>query len=160
VRSSYRKYVVGATFLLWIAAPTVVAQAPLGLTGTWTLDTTAGGRGRGNFAGYATATRLVIKESATEVTVQTNTGTESHMVTAVYKLDGSESPVPGPIGWDTKASAARKDGKLVVAIKRSIQGPDGQLNFEITDVYSQIGNVLTLERSQGNKTIRMVYHRA
>ena len=101
----------------------------------------------------------MIKESATEVTVQTNTGTESQMVTAVYKLDGSESPVPGPIGWDTKASAARKDGKLVVTIKRSIQGPDGQLNFEITDVYSQIGNVLTLERSQGNKTIRMVYNR-
>jgi hypothetical protein len=156
------EYGLIVTLLLTMVVPVPVeAQATSGLAGSWMLDTPAGGRGgRGNFAGYATATRLVIKESATEVTVQTNTGTESQMVTAVYKLNGSENPAPGPIGWDTKARATWQDGKLVVTVKRSIQGPDGPLNFEIKDVYSLAGDVLTLERSQGNKTQKMVYTRS
>ena len=134
-----------------------VAQAP-GLAGTWAIDP-AGRGGRGNFAGYSTATRMVITESATEVTVQTNTGTENQLQTATYKLDGSENLVPGPLGWDTRASAARRDGKLFVTVKRSIDGPDGKVNFEIRDVYSVAGNVLTLERSQGSRTQKTIYNR-
>jgi hypothetical protein len=162
MKSAHREsIVVVTTVFVMIALTRVMAQTPSGLTGTWVLDTTAGGRGggRGNFAGYATATRLVIKESPAEVVVQTNTGTEGKMVAAVYKLDGSENPVPGPLGWDTKASARWKEGTLVVTVKRSIQGPDGPLNFEIQDVYSLAGNVLTLERSQGSKVVKMVYNR-
>jgi hypothetical protein len=162
MKSAHRESIVVVTTLfVMIALTRVMAQTPSGLTGTWVLDTTAGGRGggRGNFAGYATATRLVIKESPAEVVVQSNTGTEGKMVAAVYKLDGSENPVPGPLGWDTKASARWKDGTLVVTVKRSIQGPDGPLNFEIQDVYSLAGNVLTLERSQGSKVVKMVYSR-
>ncbi|MGH9147652.1 MAG: hypothetical protein ACRD1Q_13150 [Vicinamibacterales bacterium] len=163
MKSAHRESIMVVTTLFaMIALMRVMAQTPSGLTGTWVLDTTAGGRGggRGNFAGYATATRLVIKESPAEVVVQTNTGTEGKMVAAVYKLDGSENPVPGPLGWDTKASARWKEGTLVVTVKRSIQGPDGPLNFEIQDVYSLAGNVLTLERSQGSKVVKMVYNRA
>lgn len=141
-----------------LAVALALAQIPSSLAGTWTLDASGRG-GRGNFAGYSTATRMTIAESATEVTIQTNTGTENQLQTAVYTLDGSESAVPGPIGWETKAKAARQDGKLVVTIRRSIEGPDGRLNFEIRDVYSVAGNVLTLERSQGNRTQKMIYNR-
>ena len=129
--------------------PAVEAQSSSSLAGTWVLDP-AGRGGRGNFAGYSTATRMIVTESGTEATIQSNTGIENQMQTAVYTLDGSENAVPGPIGWDTKATAARQDGKLVVTIKRSIQGPEGPVNFEIRDVYTVAGNVLTLERSQGN----------
>lgn len=136
----------------------LAAQTTTGLGGTWTLDP-AGRGGRGNFAGYSTATRLVISESASEVTIQSNTGIENQMVTATYTLDGSERPVPGPLGWDTRASATRQNGALVVTIKRSIDGPDGKLNFEIRDTYSVAGDALTLERSQGSRTQKMVYRR-
>lgn len=144
--------------IVWVllVGSAVVAQA--GLAGTWTLDP-AGRGGRGTFAGYATATRMVITESATEVTIQTNTGTENQPVTATYRLDGSENPVPGPLGWDTRASATRQDGRLVVTIKRSIDGPDGKLHFEIRDAYTVAGDALTLERSQGSRTQKMVYRR-
>jgi len=136
----------------------LAAQTSSGLAGTWTLDP-AGRGGRGNFAGYSTATRMVIAESATEVTIQTNTGIENQLVAATYRLDGSENPVPGPLGWDTRASARRQDGNLVVTIKRSIDGPEGTVNFEIRDVYTVAGNVLTLERSQGSRSQKMVYQR-
>jgi hypothetical protein len=148
--------VVGRVLLF---GPAVEAQAPASLTGTWTIEATGRG-GRGNFAGYSTATRMVIMELATEVTIQTNTGTENQLQTAVYKLDGSENAVPGPIGWDTRAKAVRQDGKLIVTIRRSIEGPDGRINFEIRDVYGVAGSVLTLERSQGKRTRRMIYNRA
>ena len=102
---------------------------------------------------------MVIAESATEVTIQTNTGIENQLVAATYRLDGSENPVPGPLGWDTRASARRQDGNLVVTIKRSIDGPEGKVNFEIRDVYTVAGNVLTLERSQGSRSQKMLYNR-
>jgi hypothetical protein len=131
-----------------------------GFNGVW-VTKSAGGRGAGpgNFAGYATASRLVIRESAGEVAIETNTGTENQMQTAVFKLDGSESIVPGPLGWDTRATATRQDGKLVVAIRRTIQGPERALQFEIKDVYSVHGNTLTLERSQGARTQTIEYLR-
>ena len=137
--------------------PPVQAQVA-SLAGTWAIDP-AGRGGRGNFAGYSIATRMVITESATEVKIETNTGTENQLQTAIYTLDGSENPVPGPLGWDTRASARRQDGKLLVTITRSIDGPEGKLNFEIRDVYSVAGNVLTLERSQGSRTQKTVYQR-
>jgi hypothetical protein len=48
---------------------------------------------------------------------------------------------------------------LLVSIKRSIDGPEGKVNFEIRDVYSVSGNVLTLERSQGSRTQKTLYNR-
>ena len=109
------------------------AGSPVGpLSGEWRLT---GQSARGNFAGYATPTSLRIKESSNEVTIEGNTGTENQMTAATYRLDGAETVVPGPLGWDTRAKAARKDGALVIAVTRTIDGPDGKLRFEISDVY-------------------------
>jgi len=126
------------------------------LSGAWT---SAASGGRGNFAGFSTPTRLTIRDTGAEVTIEADTGTGSQMQAAVYKLDGSETTVPGPLGWDTRATASRRDGALVIAIKRSIQGPDGELHFEITDVYRVNEGVLALERSQGSRTRTMTYNR-
>ena len=81
------------------------------------------------------------------------------MASAAYRLDGTETVVPGPLGWDTRAKATRKDGALVIAITRTIDGPDGKLRFDISDVYRVYNGVLTLERSQGNRTRKMTYAR-
>jgi hypothetical protein len=132
------------------------SRAP-GLAGRWQLS---GQSGRGNFAGYSTPTRLTISESANEVTIAGDTGTENQMVASTYRLDGSETVVPGPLGWDTRAKASRNDGALVIAVTRTIDGPSGKLRFDISDVYRVDNNgVLTLERSQGSRTRKMTYAR-
>ena len=81
------------------------------------------------------------------------------MASATYRLDGSETVVPGPLGWDTRAKATRRDGALVVTITRTIDGPEGKLRFEIADVYRVDNGALTLERTQGSRTRKMTYAR-
>jgi hypothetical protein len=130
-----------------------------GLSGRWSAVGQGGRGGRGNFAGFSRPTRIVIAESAGEVSVSTDTGTQNQMQTAVYKLDGAEHQIPGPIGWDTRATAAREGSRLVVTIKRTVEGPDGPLNFEIKETYSVDADVLALERSQGTRTQRTTYSR-
>ena len=137
------------------AAPSPVAGGS-SFSGQWQLS---GQSGRGNFAGYSTPSRLAITESANGVTIETNTGTEGQMASATYRLDGSETVVPGPLGWDTRAKASRRDGALVIAVTRTIDGPDGKIRFEISDVYRVDNGVLTLERSQGSRTRKMTYSR-
>jgi hypothetical protein len=132
------------------------APSPGSLAGDWRI---AGTGGRGNFAGYSTPRRLAIQESAAEVRIDTDTGTENQMQSATYRLDGAETAVPGPLGWDTKANATRRDDALVVTITRTIDGPDGKLRFEIRDIYRVSGDVLTLERTQGSQTRKMTYRR-
>ena len=126
------------------------------LSGQWQL---AGQSGRGNFAGYSTPTRLTITESATEITIAADTGTENQMTASTYRFDGSETVVPGPLGWDTRAKASRRDGALVIAVTRTIDGPEGKLRFEISDIYRVDDGVLTLERSQGSRSRKMTYAR-
>ena len=140
------------------AATPAVAPAAGGLAGHWV--EASGTRGpRANFAGFSTPTRMVISQSPAQISVETNTGTEGQMQTAVYRLDGSEQPAPGPIGWETTARATSQDGRLTVLVRRSIQGPDGELTFEIRDVYSVTGNELAVERSQGPRTVTMKFVR-
>ena len=126
------------------------------ISGDWVL---ASQSARGNFAGYSTPTRLSITDAPGQVTIAADTGTENQMTASTYRLDGSETVVPGPLGWDTRARASRRDGALVVAVTRTIDGPDGKLKFEISDVYRVDNGVLTLERSQGSRTRKMTYAR-
>lgn len=127
----------------------------IGLSGTWQV---AGPRPP-NFAGYSSASRMIIIDAGDMVTVQSNTGTEGQMQSTVYRLDGREVEVPGPIGWNTTARASRKDGRLIVSVTRTIDGPEGKLTFAITDTYSENGGVLTLERTQGPRTQKTTYTR-
>ena len=133
-------------------APAADPRFPL--AGAWQTE-----RSQPNFAGYATATRLLITESADRVIVETNTGTEGQTQVAAYLLDGAEVGVPGPVGWNTVARATKQDGRLVITITRSIDGPDGKLAFTITDTYTEAGGVLTLSRAQGARTQTTTYRR-
>ena len=138
-------------------APAPASRASMSpLSGDWQIS---GAGGRGNFAGYSTPTRLIVRESPTEVTIEGDTGTENQMTAATYRLDGTETTVPGPLGWDTRAKAVRRDGALVINVTRTIDGPDGKLRFEITDVYRESNGVFTLERTHGSRTRKMTYNR-
>ncbi|HET9194516.1 MAG TPA: hypothetical protein VFO21_16655 [Vicinamibacterales bacterium] len=135
------------------------AQVDAALAGTWTLGGEAGRGGRGAVPGVPVATRLVIKVAPGQVTVDSNTGSAESIQTAVYKLDGSETTVPGPLGWTVKAKAAWKDSALVVSTIRSLEGPNGPIGAEIVDVYTVTGDALTIERTQGRNKQKLSYKR-
>jgi hypothetical protein len=145
-----------------LLATCLSAQAPATLDGTWKLATPseARGRGDGGVPGFPLATTLVIKVSATEVTVDSDTGSARTIQTSVYKLDGSATNVPGPLGWETTAKAAVDGSRLVVTVRRSIVGPNGPIGVNVTDAYSVDGNVLTIERTQGRTSQKLVYNKA
>ncbi|MNC89289.1 hypothetical protein D3C83_51990 [compost metagenome] len=105
------------------------------------------------------ATDMRITVTPAEVTIDTNTGSAQSIQTAVYKLDGAETSVPGPLGWTNKARASTKDSALVVSTIRSLEGPNGPVGAEIVDVYSVSGDVLTLERTQGRTKQKLMYNR-
>lgn len=144
-----------------IAAGATSAQVSPELAGRWTLSQDGGGRGGrgGGIPGVPLATELAIKVAPGEVTVETNTGSAQSIQTAVYRLDGSETNAPGPLGWTVKAKAAWKDSTLIVNTIRSLEGPNGPIGAEVVDVYSVSGNVLTLERTQGRNKQKLVYNR-
>ena len=137
----------------------VRAQVDPALAGTGMLGAEAGRGGRGGVPGVPVATRLVIKVAPGQVTVDSNTGSAESIQTAVYKLDGSETTVPGPLGWTVKAKAAWKDSALVVSTVRSLEGPNGPIGAEIIDVYTVSGDALTIERTQGRNKQKLTYKR-
>jgi hypothetical protein len=150
-----------AGVLLAAAAP-ARGQVNAALAGNWTLaQNDAAGRGGrgGGIPGVPLATEMSIKVSPIDVTVDTNTGSAQSIQTAVYKLDGTETTVPGPLGWTNKAKVSIKDSTLVVSTMRSLEGPNGPVGAEVVDVYTVTGNVLTLERTQGRNKQKLVYNR-
>ena len=157
-----RREVVRILFivLLALAAPGSSAAQSIAspLSGTWVLQADAdAARSRRPITGLSIATRLVIRPAAGEVAVDSNTGTGNAIVTTTYRLDGGEHPIPGPIGWDTRAKSTWDGTKLVVTIRRSVQGPEGELVFDILETYTPAQDTLTVERSQGRTVQKLVY---
>lgn len=151
---------VMALVILIMAAPAGAQDEPSDLSGTWLLQADADtARSRRPITGLSIATELVIRQSPAAVTLDTNTGTGNTIVTTTYALDGGQHPIPGPIGWDTSARSAWDGSTLVVSIRRSVQGPDGELVFDIRETYSREADTLTLERSQGRTVQTLVYQR-
>jgi hypothetical protein len=158
---------VAALALAFGVSTFVHAQSNQALAGVWILDESGaaaggrggGGRGGGGVPGFPLATQLVVKVSPTEVTVDSDTGSARSIQTSVYKLDGSVTDVPGPLGWHTTAKATWDAGRLVVTVTRTIDGPNGPVGVNVTDVYSVADNVLTIERTQGRTSQKLVYNR-
>jgi len=140
-------------------AATAQSIAP-DLSGTWRLQADAdAARNRRPINGLSIATQLVIRQSATEVAIDSNTGTAGAIVTTTYRLDGSELAIPGPIGWDTRARSTWDGKTLSVAIRRSVHGPDGELVFDIREVYTPGPDTLTLERTLNKTSQKLVYRK-
>ena len=160
-----------------LAAPAIIhAQAKADLSGTWTFDEAksdpAGGPGGGGGGGRAaggggggrmgggTPTKIVIKQSATDLTVERTlaNGTE----TAVYKLDGSESTNKAAMG-ETKMKASWDGGNLVLTGKQMISTQQGEFEIDAKDVYSVAGPVLTITATRttprGENTRKLVFNK-
>ena len=139
----------------------VSAQGNSNLSGTWAIERGAapGGRGAGGISGIPIATTLVIKVSPDDITMESDTGSGQTIQTFVYKLDDTAHPIPGALGWETQAKASWESGNFVVMTKRSMQGPTGTLGVEVKDVYSVAGDVLTIDRSLGRATQKLVYRK-
>jgi hypothetical protein len=137
------------------------AQGNANLSGTWAIDrgATPTGRGAGGINGIVIASTLAITVSRNDVTILSDTGSGQTVQTSVYKLDGSTNPVPGPLGWDTKAKALWEGTNLVVTTRRSMTGPTGPMGVDVKDVYSVAGDVLTIDRSMGRAAQKLVYRR-
>lgn len=151
------RHVVLVAFVACGAA--IAAQANSELAGTWTIDRggAPAGRGAGGITGIPIANTMVIKLSPNDVTMETDTGSGQSMQTFLYRLDGSSNPVPGALGWETKATAAWQGSTLVVVTRRSMTGPTGPMGVEVKDVYSVAGDVLTIDRSMGRVTQKLIY---
>jgi hypothetical protein len=152
-------HIIIAAFIALSGA--LAAQGNTELAGTWTIDrgNTPTGRGAGVIAGIPIANTMIIKLSPTDVTMETDTGSGQSMQTFLYKLDGSTNAVPGALGWETKATAAWQGASLVVTTRRSMTGPTGPMGVEVKDVYSVAGDVLTIDRSMGRVTQKLIYRK-
>ena len=150
--------IVFIALLAFVTAPMEAQSIAPGLSGTWVLQADAdAGRNRRPITGLSIATELLIRQSAADVSVDSNTGSEGAIVTTTYRLDGRQHVIPGPIGWDTRATSEWDGMKLVVNIKRSVAGPEGELVFDIRETYTPAGDTLTVERAQGRTVQRLVY---
>lgn len=130
------------------------------LSGRWVLQSDAdAARNRRPINGLSIATELVIRQAQEKIAVDSNTGTAGAIVTTTHEVGGNEYAMPGPIGWDTRAKSAWDGTTFTVDIRRSVQGPEGELVFEIRERYSRVDDTLTLERSMGRTTQRLVYKR-
>jgi len=159
---THRRFGIIVAIVVSLAFPVALAaQANPELAGTWTIDrgSAPAGRGGGGIPGIPIASTMIIKLSASDVTMETDTGSGQSMQSFVYKLDGSSNPVPGALGWETKANASWQGANLVVMTQRSMTGPTGPMGVEVKDVYSVAGDVLTIDRSMGRVTQKLSYRK-
>jgi hypothetical protein len=164
------KRVVVFFVALALAAPAIAwAQGKADLSGTWTLDESksdpapagrgggGGGRGGGGRGG-GTASKLVIKQTAGDLTIERTLPNGAE--TVVLKLDGSESV--NKMGMGEGKSKTSWDGNtLVVTTQAQLQTPQGTFDITSKDVYSLQGGVLTVTTTRttgrGDTTRKLVY---
>jgi hypothetical protein len=160
MRRLFVRILIIAVLSLAVASWTSAQGLVPDLSGTWILQADAStARTRRAINGISIATRLVIRQSSSAVTAETNTGTASAVVLTTFPLDGAAHPIPGPLGWDTRAKSAWAAGRLSIEITRTVQGPEGELRFDIKEVYAVAGDTLTLERSLGKTVQTLTYTR-
>jgi len=164
------KRVLALTLSAALALPALAwAQAKGDFSGTWTLDEAksdpapagrGGGGGGGGRGGGGTPSKLVIKQTASELTVESTL--PSGMQTAAYKLDGSESVNKTAIG-ESRSKASWDGANLVISSAQSISTPQGNFDIQVKDVYSVAGGVLTLTTTRttgrGDATRKLVFNK-
>ncbi len=158
------RIVVAISTVLILAAAIAKAQDKPDLSGTWSfnaaLTDAAGVGGFGTGPQVSWPTTLVIKQTATHVEVQNSTRQQLTQ-TLSFPLDGSETTTKTPGDITTRGTAMWQGAALVVTSRRSFTGPQGEVTFDLTEVYSLANGNLLVERteSQGGKstTRKIVY---
>ena len=102
--------------------------------GTWTLDESAG---RGHIGGLPLARTLAIATTPTEISLVKNSSPAE-----VYRVDGTETN----LGDGRRASLTLVAEALALTTRRTREQRGHAFTNIITDAYSVVGDVLTVER--------------
>ena len=137
---------IGLVAVAVLAVATMVfAQAKPDFSGTWTPEPAAGAPagggapgGGGGGGGRGMVGPMTVKQSATELTVETTGGRGP--TTRTYKLDGSETKIQ--MGQMEATATAKWDGNKLVITTKTDQG-------EQTQTWSLANGVLTIDRTGG-----------
>jgi hypothetical protein len=167
-----QKRILAIAVAMAVAVPALtLGQAKTDFSGTWSFDEAksdpAGGAGGGGGGGGrpgggrgGTPTKLVIKQTAGEVTIDQTLPNGAQ--TVVYKLDGSESVNKLAMG-ESKAKASWDGANLVIAGKQSISTPQGDFEIDMKDVYTLANGVLTITSTRvtprGEATRKLVFNK-
>lgn len=162
-----QKRILAIAVALAVAVPALtVGQAKTDFSGTWSFDEAksdpAGGPGGGGGGGgrMGPPSKLVIKQTAGEVTIEQTLATGAQ--TVVYKLDGSESVNKLAMG-ESKAKASWDGANMVIAGTQSISTQQGDFELGMKDVYSLTNGVLTITSTRvtprGEATRKLVYNK-
>jgi hypothetical protein len=148
-----------ATLALVLALPAMaVAQAKTDFSGTWNVDTAKSDPApRGGGGGGAT-TKLVITQTAVDMTVIVTTGRGEAKTT--YKLDGTEMKETVAMG-ESRAKVSWDDARLVVNRVQNVTTPQGAFEITSKETYSVSGGILTLVTARnspmGNTSRKTVF---
>jgi hypothetical protein len=167
---------VGVIAAAILAVTTLAWAQKTDFSGTWTLDADAsgaagggapgggapggggGGGGRGGGRGGGLGQGGMVKQTATDLTVERTIG--ENKVTSTYKLDGSESKnsMMGRGGTAVESvSTAKWDGPALVITTKIDMGNGPQ---ESTQKWTLAGNALTIETTNARGTQKMVYKKS
>src|SRR5687768_8594584 len=164
---------VGVIAAAVLAVATLAWAQKSDFSGTWTLDADAsaaagggapaggapggggGGGGRGGRGGILGMGPSVVKQTATDITIESTMG--DNKVTRTYKLDGTESKnsVMGRGGNMVESvSTAKWDGPKLTIVSKQMMNDQP---VETTEVWTVSGSTLTVESTNARGTTKRVY---
>lgn len=162
---------VGMTLAIAVVAATIaLAQAKPDFSGTWTLDLDksetggpAGGPGGdrpGRGQGFPPDAKFVVKQTASELSIDQQVGGNSTVTT--FKLDGSESVNTGMRGGQVKSKARWDGSRLIVESTQTLNTPDGERSLDTKEIRSLAPDgTMIVERTtvtpRGMRTQKLVF---
>lgn len=136
-----------------------VAVAAADFSGTWVINKEKSDvpQGRGGQPGTVPDTTLVIQQSGNNLTITTKTmrGGQEMTTEAKYTLDGKESKNPMGRGGES-VSKATVEGDTV-AIETTMDMGRGPMTSKSVYSLSEGGKVLTISRTQNDRTTKQVF---
>jgi len=134
--------------LLLCAAQDVLAQAKPDYSGTWKFNQVKSTPGiAGNTPNIAFPSQLVVKQTATELSVQ-STSVRQAPLSATYKLDGSKVTVEAPKGITETGEAKFEGSNVIITSRRSFSSPAGDQVVQFKEVWALDGNALTITKTR------------
>jgi len=157
--------------LAFAIATQPLAQAKPDFSGTWTLDLDKsetggpsgggpGGARPGRGQGFPLDARFVVKQSASELSIDQQVGGNSTVTT--FKLDGSESVNTGMRGGQVKSKARWDGNRLIVESTQTLNTPDGERSLDTKEIRSLAPDgTMVVERTtvtpRGTRTQKLVF---
>jgi len=143
-----RSVIMLAVAVLLCGAGDLLAQAAPDFSGTWKFNQVKSTPGiAGNTPNIAFPSQLVIKQSASDLSVQ-STSVRQAPVSAVYKLDGSKVTVEAPRGITETGEAKFEGPNVVITSRRSFSSPAGDQVVNFKEVWTLDGTVLTIMKTR------------